>query len=120
MRRALWLGVGVVGLHSALLAIAVSWSFVSALLAPGTHTALGALLFGAAFLLVRLVVLVALPTALVTTAVFLAASRIGRLFSGAANSPTRRAGPMLSAPERDEVAKWRCETTKTRVSPDAR
>lgn len=73
-------------------------AFVSALLSPGAHSQLSALVLGAGFLVVRLSALVLLPPVLAGCLGFLVASATRRRFFGAAASPSTEAGPMLSRP----------------------
>jgi hypothetical protein len=75
-RRSLILGLAVFALHAVLLAIAARWSFVSALLSPGAHSRLAALLLGGSFLSARLLALVAIPPVAAGFVTFLGVSAL--------------------------------------------
>lgn len=105
VRRTLLVAALLLGVHAGLLRVALEWSFVAALLSPGPHSGLPALLFGLAFLASRLLAYVALPAVAAAIPIFHGVSWACRAFSRGRTSPIRRPGPMLSAPIRgSEVA----------------
>lgn len=100
------LGAGLLLLgHAGMLRLAAEWSFVAALLSPGPHSGLPALLFGLTFLAARLAVYVVLPALGAGALTFRLVSWALPYFSRPWTSPSRRPAPMLSGPVRgSEVA----------------
>lgn len=105
VRRTL-LGAGLLLLgHAGMLRLAAEWSFVAALLSPGPHSGLPALLFGLTFLAARLLVFVVLPSLGAGALIFQGLSWGLPYFSRRRTSPIRQPAPMLSEPIRgSEVA----------------
>lgn len=76
MKPALVLAAALLGLHAILLELALRWDFASALLSPGSHSAVAALMLAVTLVSARLACLVLLPGLLLGALTFQALSLV--------------------------------------------